>query len=151
MGGNDTIAEVIKVIEAYNDANMTSLTTDIMELAKSDQDPPFPDADFTFYDADMVTEITRDDVNSQPISYFEYTGSENLLYFSVKGGSIMGDPIGFSLYTYMPGKNLIELQGNNDKAVSHVTFWKGVVPEPASVLVWSVLGVVGTCLSRRSS
>ena len=107
------------MIDAYNTANSTSFTTDIMELGKTEGGAL---SGFTFFDADRSTVITEAAVNSPPIAYFKYDGLQDLLYYSVKGDS----KIGFSLYTYMPGAfNKLSLFDNEDKDISHVTFLKG--------------------------
>jgi len=149
VGNNDKIGEVTAVIEHYNannDPNESDLTTGISLLYKSDDDATEvfdPNNGFAFFDdPNMATEINSEaDLIDNETAYFTYSGPETLLYYSVKTGANDG----FSLYTYMDGKNLLTIDGST-KEISHVSFWIAI-PEPATL----VLGIsaLACCLRRR--
>ena len=54
--------------------------------------------------------------------------------------------VGFSLYTYTPGLNLLTI-GNATSDISHVSFWVVSAPEPASWLLAAIAAL--TFLRRR--
>ncbi|WP_252851798.1 hypothetical protein [Aeoliella straminimaris] len=149
-GGNDTIGDVMDVIDDYNANNDPALSTDIMFLAKSDE-VSFDygmGSDFMFFeDADGLNAVTSaSELTSLDMAYFKYTGEENLLFYSVKGPS----QAGFTLYTYMPVMlNLMDLS-NSSAEISHVSFWKGpggIDPFGNSIPEPSALALLGTILA----
>jgi hypothetical protein len=97
---------------------------------------------------------TQDMLDDHGEAYFKYTGSDaNILYYSVKGPSSFG----FSLYTFMPGLNLLDLDGDH-RDISHVSFWAGEpgdggdpgVPEP-STMVLITMAFAMTAFARKKS
>jgi hypothetical protein len=142
--GNDHHADVLAVVQAYNTANDPDLPEDFELFKKTDDDAAFVfDAanGFTFWDAEMggnqlTTEGALTGVNT---AWFEYSGPAGLLYYSVKGGPE------FSVYTAMPGRNLITVDGSNAD-ISHVSFW---VPEPSSLGLASLAGLALVSRARR--
>ena len=148
--GNDNSTNVLSVISDYNAANDPDLITTITDFKKTDDDASFvfnvtnDNNGFSFFEADMTTDITSmGALHDNITAYFSYDGPENILFYSVKASS------DFTLYTYMPGLNLLELE-SADHDISHVTFWTGppgidpfgdpVVPEPSTWIL-----TVGGC------
>jgi hypothetical protein len=145
-GGNDTIEKVLVVIDQYNTDHDPDLIDPTELFKKTDDDKAFVfdmDNGFMFFeDADGNVPITLpNNVDNYDQAYFKYTGSDaNILYYSVKGPSFFG----FSLYTFMPGLNLLDLDGDgDDHDISHVSFWSGEpgdggepgVPEPSTLML----------------
>lgn len=158
MGGNDTLAKVIEEIGEYNAANDPDLIYPTSLFKKSDGDSAFVfdmSNGFMFFEdaAGTMPVTTEAALTSLSEAYFKYTGTDaNLLYYSVKGPS----GFGFSLYTFMPGLNLLDLSGDS-REISHVSFWQGppgtdpfgnpLVPEPASLAIGSLL--LGCLMLKR--
>ncbi|QDT68888.1 hypothetical protein MalM25_18140 [Planctomycetes bacterium MalM25] len=154
MGGNDTLAKVLEEIDEYNAANDPDLIDPTGLFKKSDGDAAFvfnPANGFAFYQdaAGMIPVLTEGALTSLSVAYFEYTGTDaNLLYYSAKGPS----KFGFSLFTFMPGLNQLDLVGASNE-ISHVSFWEGppgldpngdpLIPEPGSLLLtaWACLAL----------
>ena len=149
---NDMIDDVIAVIDdfnASNDPNEPDLTTDISLFKKTDDDAgdlfngTNDNNGFSFFEADLTTPITSESgLFDDVVAYFSYSGPEDLLYYSVKTSANDG----FSLYTYMPGLNLLDVV-NSTSGLSHVSFWGVSVPEPASWLLAAIAAL--TILNRR--
>ena len=149
---NDMIDDVIAVIDdfnASNDPNEPDLPTAIFLFKKTDDDAgdlfngTNDNNGFSFFEADMTTSITSESgLTDGNTAYFSYSGPEDLLYYSVK----TSENDGFSLYTFMPGLNLLDVV-NSTRDFSHVSFWVAAVPEPASWLL--AVTAAMTFLRRR--
>ena len=146
VGHNDKINDVIAVIDDFNANNDPDLTTAISLFKKTDDDEgdlfnlTNDNNGFSFFEADMTTPITSEStLTDDDVSYFSYNGPANILYYSVKTSA----KDGFSLYTFMPGLNLLDV-ANGDRDNSHVSFW---VPESASWLLAMTAAL--TFLRRR--
>jgi hypothetical protein len=149
---NDKIDDVIAVIDdfnASNDPNEPDLTTHISLFKKTDYDAgdlfngTNDNSGFSFFEADMTTAITSESgLTDGDVAYFSYSGPENILYYSVKTSANDG----FSLYTYMPGLNLLDVV-NSTRGISHASFWVVSAPEPASWLLAATAAM--TFLRRR--
>ncbi len=150
---NDMIDDVIAVIDdfnASNDPNEPDLTTDISLFKKTDNDPgdlfnvTNDNNGFSFFEADMTTSITSEsELTDGDVAYFSYSGPANILYYSVKTSA----EDGFSLYTHMPGLNLLDVV-DSTSGLSHVSFWGVSTPEPASWLLATIAAM--TILRRRT-
>ena len=148
-GHNDTIDNVIAVIDDFNANNDPDLTTDISLFNKSDNNAgdlfnlTNDNSGFSFFEADLTTPITSESgLTDSVIAYFGYSGPEDLLYYSVKTSAENG----FSLYTYTPGLNLLDVI-NSTSGLSHASFWGVSAPEPASWLLAAIAAL--TILNRR--
>ena len=149
---NDMIGDVIAVIDdfnANNDPNEPDLTTAISLFKKTDNDAgdlfnlTNDNSGFSFFEADMITSITSEsELTDGDVAYFSYSGPEDILYYSVKASA----EDGFSLYTYMPGLNLLDVV-NSTSGISHASFWVVSAPEPASWLLAATAAM--TFLRRR--
>ena len=148
---NDTIDNVIAVIDdfnASNDPNEPDLTTDISLFKKTDNDPgdlfnlTNDNSGFSFFEVDMTPFTSESGLFDGDVAYFGYSGPEDLLYYSVKTSA----EDGFSLYTYTPGLNLLDVI-NSTSGLSHVSFWAVSAPEPASWLLATIAAL--TILNRR--
>ncbi len=154
QGGNDTLAKVLEEIDDYNAANDPDLIDPTGLFKKSDDDNTFvfnAANGFAFYQdaAGTIPIMTEGGLTSLSVAYFEYTGTDaNLLYYSAKGPS----KFGFSLFTFMPGLNEIDLVGASNE-ISHVSFWGGppglnpngdpLIPEPGALFLsaWSCVAL----------
>ncbi len=142
----DDVIAVIDDFNANNDPNDPDLTTHILLLKKTGDDAgdlfngTNDNNGFSFFEADMTPITSESGLTDGDIAYFSYSGPEDLLYYSVKTSANDG----FSLYTFMPGLNLLDIV-NSDRDNSHVSFW---VPEPASWLLAAIAAM--TILRRRT-
>lgn len=151
-GGNDTLAKVLEEIDEYNAANDPDLIDPTALFKKSDDDAAFvfdSNNGFQFFqDSGGTTPITSEaQLTSLSEAYFSYDNSDvSLLYYSVKGPSSFG----FSLYTFMPGLNLLDLSGDS-REISHVSFWEGPpgldpfgnpIPEPTAAALLLIGGTL---------
>ena len=147
----DKIDDVIAVIDDYNasnDPNEPDLTTDISLFKKTDDDAgdlfnlTNDNNGFSFFEADMTTPITSESgLTDDDVAYFSYSGPAKILYYSVKTSANDG----FSLYTFMPGLNLLDVV-NSTSDFSHVSFWGAGLPEPSS---WLLAATAAMTLLRR--
>ena len=149
-GHNDKIDDVIAVIDDFNANNDPDLTTAISLFKKTDDDAgdlfnlTNDNSGFSFFEADMTTPITSESgLTDGDVAYFSYSGPEDILYYSVKASA----EDGFSLYTYMPGLNLLDVV-NSTSGISHASFWVVSAPEPASWLLAAIAAL--TILHRRT-
>jgi hypothetical protein len=149
LSGNDNISveDFNDIIDNYNTVNMTSLPNIVGLLTKTDddkvdEDPPGTFEDdyfslFDFYESDGVTPIgslmdleNAFDTGDKSV-FFEFTGMESLLYYTVKGGN------NYRLFQYMPGMlNFAEAPVNpsgGPAGISHISFWIGPTPPGSSV------------------
>ncbi len=150
---NDNQDNVVKVIERYNKYKNPDLPTDIMLFKKTDDHADFvfdPANGFKFWDrkegGNQITSASE--LHSVHKAWFTYDGPMDLLYYSVKAGKK------FSLFKFVDGvRNLLAVKWNYKcKDISHVSFWKdpgNPVPEPASLLVWGLIGLVAVGMGRR--
>jgi len=145
---NDLIDDVIAVIDDFNANNDPNLTTDISLFKKTDNDAgdlfngTNDNSGFSFFEADMTTPITSESgLTDSVIAYFGYSGPEDIFYYSVKASA----EDGFSLYTYMPGLNLLDVV-NSTSGISHASFWVVSAPEPAS---WLLAATAAMAFLRR--
>ncbi len=150
-GHIDKIDDVIAVIDdfnASNDPNEPDLTTDISLFKKSDNDAgdlfnlTNDNSGFSFFEVDMTPFTSESGLFDGDVAYFSYSGPEDIFYYSVKTSANDG----FSLYTYTPGLNLLDVI-NSTSSLSHVSFWGVSAPEPASWLLAAIAGL--TILHRR--
>ena len=147
----DNESVVVGMINDYNASNDPDLPTDIELFKKTDDDSAFvfnSANGFAFYKDALLTMpiLTENDLQMESLAYFTYSGTENLLYYSVKAGQNV------SLSTYMPGANLIDIPNANNN-ISHVSFWNSTsdpfnVPEPAT-LTLAGCGLAGIIFARR--
>ncbi len=146
---NDTIDNVIAVIDDFNASYDPDLTTHISLFKKTGDDAgdlfnsTNDNNGFSFFEADLTPITSESGLTDDEVSFFTYTGPEDLLYYSVK--TSVDD--GFSLYTYTPGLNLLAIV-NSTSNISHVSFWGVSAPEPASWLLAAIAGL--TILHRRT-
>lgn len=157
--GNDNgLNTVNSVITVFNNAHDPDLLLATALFKKSDSDSSFvfnPANGFTFYSDAAGTHAltTQAALASLSTAYFSYTGLQPLAYYSVKAANE------FKVYTFTPGTiNLLTSSSHN---ISHVSFWTGPsgvinatptatsAPEPASLVLWGVLGLVGVGCARR--
>jgi len=143
----DKIDDVIVVIDDFNASNDPDLTTHILLLKKTGDDAgdlfnrTNDNNGFSFFEADMTTPITsKIRLTDDDVAYFSYSGPENILYYSVKTSANDG----FSLYTFTPGMNLLDVVDSTSD-ISHVSFWVVGLPEPSSWL----LGVTAAMTNLR--
>ena len=143
----DMIDDVIAVIDDYNASNDPDLTTDISLFKKTDDDAgdlfngTNDNNGFSLFEADMTPITSESGLTDSDIAYFSYSGPENILYYSVETSANDG----FSLYTYTPGLNLLDVV-NSTRDFSHVSFWVVSTPEPAS---WLLAVTAATTFLRR--
>ena len=146
-GGNDKLDNVLALIENINSTNDPDLPTDFGLFKKTDDDAAFVfDAanGFSFFDAATGGNViaTAGDLHSTDTAWFEYSGSVDIHYYSVKSGS----DVGFSLYQFVPGDRDILTINGSDQEISHVSIW---VPEPSTFLLSASCLFVLTIFSRR--
>jgi hypothetical protein len=159
---NDSDTAISAVIADYNAAHDPDLATNISLFKKSDENSSFvfdSSNGFSFFsDSAGTTPVTSaTDLQKLTTAYFTYSGSANLLYYSVKSST------NSELYTYTPGAlNPLYVQVNELthpfklKAISHVSFWIGpntvttfsTAPEPASAMLL-LFGGAGAIIARR--
>ena len=144
----DMIDDVIAVIDDFNASNDPDLTTHILLLKKTGDDAgdlfngTNDNNGFSFFEADMSTPITFESgLTDGDVAYFSYSGPANISYYSVKTSA----DDGFSLYTYMPGLNLLDVV-NSTSGISHASFWVVSTPEPAS---WILAATAAMTFLRR--
>ncbi len=150
-GHNDTIDNVIAVIDdfnASNDPNEPDLTTDISLFKKTGDDAgdlfngTNDNNGFSFFEADLTPITSESGLTDGDVAYFSYSGPANISYYSVKTSA----DDGFSLYTYTPGMNLLAIV-NSTSDISHGSFWVAALPEPSSWLL--AVTAAMTFLRRR--
>ena len=132
-GSNDKFDNVVTLIENLKNTNDPDLPTEFWLFKKTDDDAAFVfDAanGFSFFDAGTGGEAitSAGDLHSTDTAWFEYSGPEDILFYSVKSGST----VGFSLYQFVPGERNILTAHGSDQDISHVSIW---VPEPSSFLL----------------
>ncbi len=146
---NDTIDNVIAVIDDFNAGYDPDLTTHISLFKKTGDDAgdlfnsTNDNNGFSFFEADLTPITSESGLTDDEVSFFTYSGPEDLLYYSVKTSA----EDGFSLYTYMPVLNLLAVVGSTSD-ISHVSFWGVSAPEPASWLLAAIAAL--TILHRRT-
>lgn len=131
---DNSIAEINAVITAYNTANMTSLPLLVDPpdplLIKSDDDDfdPIP-SDYMFFSDEAGTMMldTAGEIHTSTMVWFKYTGTESILYYTVKGGNE-----GYDVYQYMTGM-LNKAETPTGQQISHLSFWTGIKPPGSSV------------------
>ncbi len=144
----DRIDDVIAVIDDFNASNDPDLTTHILLFKKTGDDAgdlfngTNDNNGFSFFEADLTPITSESGLTDDEVSFFTYSGPEDLLYYSVKTSA----EDGFSLYTYMPVLNLLDVV-NSTSGISHASFWVVSAPEPASWLLAATAAM--TFLRRR--
>jgi len=151
--GNDNgLNTVNSVITVFDNAHDPDLLLATALFKKTDSDSSFvfgPANGFAFYSDAAGTQAltTQAALTSLNTAYFSYTGAAALAYYSVKAANE------FKVYTFTPGT--INLLASSSHDISHVSFWTGpsgnvvtqtvpgsAVPEPASIALWSALGLL---------